>query len=140
MPITLNGRVSECSLYIGAEVSASAAFVASASKMLDNLDTLDLTARTRFLNDLQHDEERIVDFIDYHLEECAEDVNAKTGDAPTTKTAFLNHIKLVGIGIHVVDGQLQFGCDYSIGRDFTDQLLVAKFDASSVLHTIAWES
>ena len=138
--VVVNGRTSECHLYIGQGIADDPELTAKTFSLLEKLEQLDDLARDILVLELQASNQLIIDFIDFHLDEVHDKVAEKLGEDDIDHAAFLDGLDLRGVGVHVSDDTIQFNCDYCIGKDFTDELLVVRFDAEGTFIEVAHES
>ncbi len=138
--ITSNGRPSHCSLFVSDEIFTRPEHVEKAERLLDRLERIDQMARKEIAAGLAAANATIVDFIDYHLEETPDEVAAKLGVGRVGYDVFVAGLDLCGVMVHLNEDRVRLGCDYSIGKDFSDQLLAVKFDEDGEFLDIAHES
>jgi hypothetical protein len=101
----------------------------------------DRMARDILLRKLRDANSVIIDFIDFHLEEFKEEVKEKLDVDAINHSIFMHGLDLVAVGFHLNDlGALELWCDYSIGKTFSDELLVVRFSSDVKFIEIAHES
>ena len=144
LALTVNGRPTTCSLFIGPGWAQDPSVLARAAALVDDhLDRLDLDGRAALASDATG---LVADFVAFHLEELdAAAITRVLGRAPgeIDRATFLAGLQLVAIGLHpdaAAAGGFTLNLDYSLGRDLSDQLLVARFDDAGQQIRIAHES
>jgi len=136
----LNGRAVQCRIFIGKTVTLNPIFVKKSSDWLEQLEQVDRTMRALLMSNYEAGNDVIESFIEFHLEEVLEPIQKKLNINEITPRAFLNGMDLCGIGIHVDADNLVFRCDYSIGKEFVDELLVVYSDDKNHFIVITHES
>lgn len=139
-PIVVNGRKTDCAIFFDDEIEQSSSCVSRCKEMLANTDLLDRRARERLRRELDAGNSTVVDFIAFHLEEVADEIREKLGATTLDQDIFMNGLDLVALGFHLHHGDIRLNCDYSIGKELTDELLVVKFSSDEKLTGIAHES
>jgi hypothetical protein len=139
--ISVNGRETNCGLYIADELESYPSQVVRLTEMLDAVDLFDRMAREILLKYLNEGNSTVIDFIDFHLEEVQAEIKEKLGVSSLDHTVFMHGLDLSTLGFHLdEDGKLELWCDYSIGKTFTDELLVVRFGSDEKFIEIAHES
>lgn len=138
--IMVNDRSMNCGLYISDEIEHYPAGIVRLKEMLDDVDSFDRRARDILAQALRARNSTVIDFIDFHLEELANEIKAKLGVETLDHNIFMQGLDLRALGFHLNDGDIALWCDYCIGEAFCDELLVVKFSSDEKLIEIAHES
>jgi hypothetical protein len=140
MKIDVNGRKSNCGLYISDDIAGYDKLEKKVEFLLDRIDELDEKARYILEDELKANNSLITEFIDFHLEEMLDEAQAKLGVDHISHELFIKSLDLKALGFHLNGNDIQCGFDYSIGEEFTDELLVVKFTSDAELIEVAHES
>jgi hypothetical protein len=142
--LTFSGRPVTVELVIdGNELPAES--LASTLRLSDDIDSLDASARAALRRDLDQNEDSAVGLYScHHLDELSDStllglfgvVERDTLDAD----GFLGRLTLLRIGIHPENAARSVVCDYSLGAELTDYLLVVSFGASGQVTGVEMES
>lgn len=137
--VTLSGRTLERSLFLEAGLGAER--LDGVCALLDDLETLDLRARTALREELETTPDgTVAEYLTFHLEEIPAIVATLLQGQPATALALFDRIELCGVGVHMRSEGFALVLDYSPGRAHTDQLLAVSVDASGTPTSISHES
>ena len=138
--ISNDSRNSKCSLFIGAGFESTEQ-INKISDLLNDIYELDNFARKKLLNEIQKNNTVLQEYIDFHIEETYGEVADKLGLSNVDNNAFINGLDLCGVGVHInSEKTISLNCDYCIGKDFTHELLVVRFNEIKEITEIAHES
>ena len=135
-----NGRDSRCSLFIGEGFELSE-HINLVSNLLDDICKLDEDSRKALSDQNKDNNTTIKDYVEFHLEEVPDEVREKTGNSEISSEAFIDSLDLCGVGVHIdSENVISLNCDYCIGKDFSDELLVVRFNTDKMITDIVNES
>ncbi len=141
----VNGVHCTCSLFIGEGLVDQPEVLARTFAWLEDLNALDWSARQAFLQDrLDATAGVVAGYIDA-LEELDDEIIARlfgeTDLSEISTEAVLSQLKLCGVGVHLEQSfGLTVNLDYCVNPEFTDELLVARFNDDGQVLTLAHES
>ena len=140
--IQINGQPQNCGLYIADEFSEHASHCLKIAELIDDLDAIDTKARKILHQKLQDENTLVVDYLDYHVEEVANEIKDKLQVSNIDQNLLLQSLDLRAIGFHLeeADHSINLCLDYCPGEEFSDQLLVVKFRENGDLIEVAHES
>jgi len=140
--IQVNGRPENCGLYIADEFSKHTSHYQKIAEFIDRIDFFDTKARDILFQEFQNGNALVVDFLDFHLEECEEEIKAKLQVSTIDRKLLLQRLDLRAIGFDLREAEdaIEFGFDYCPGENFTGELLVVKFNESGNVIEVAHES
>jgi hypothetical protein len=143
--ILVNGVSSTCSLFIGEGLVDQPDVLARTFAWLEDLNALDRRARQAFLEDRLHATAGVVAGYIAELEGLDDEIIAQlfeeTDPAAITTEVVLSQLKLCGVGLHLEQSfGLTVNLDYCVNPEFTDELLVARFNDDGQVLTLAHES
>ncbi len=110
------------SLYVAAGLSP--ARLDQAALLVDDIATLDISARAALVARIEQGDALVVDFVAFHRTELDEATASRLLGEVTTPRETVARLELVGVGVRAD----AFVLDYSFGPAHTDQLLVIAFD------------
>ncbi len=132
--ITLNGRDFTCVLTTFWEDEATSEdekLALRVGNLLDRLAGLDVAARAELLARYHKGDDIKESYIIHHFEDCGEECAAQIAQKLGTKEhdhlLFLSKLELNSVSPGFEE-RLVLTCDYTIGMDITQYLLVVKFD------------
>jgi Protein of unknown function (DUF2004) len=138
--IEVNGKVSQCNLYVDENICEDKKALQMIELTLETLDEWDQRSRQELLKSLNGKDSTVADFIEFHLDELGSEVCAKIGLAKVDQKPFMSALELCGVAFHKQSDGLMAVFDYSIGTEISDALLAVKFSNTGVLLSIAHES
>jgi Protein of unknown function (DUF2004) len=143
--ILVNGVSSICSLFIGEGLVDQPDVLARTFTWLEDLNALDQRVRRAFLEDRLTSTTGVVAGYISELEGLDDEIIArlfkKTDLTAISTEAFISQLKLCGVGLHLEQSfGLTVNLDYSLNPEFTDELLVARFNDDGAVLTLAHES
>jgi len=128
-----------CGLFIGGGFT-TVEQLRQLSELVSDIHALDRRARRALGEAADRDDETIQEYVSLHLDQTFDEVSGKLGsDQPTTQMV-IDGLDFCTVAVHIDAGELSLHCDYCIGQDFTDELLVVHFDAAGQLTAISHES
>lgn len=138
--IQVNGQPAHCGLYVTEELAGDTASCCKIVAFIDDLDAFDTRAREILLQELTHVNACVIEFLDLHLEEVEDEIKAKLQVTTVDRKLLLEHLDLRAIGFFQPEGALEMWLDYCPGEDFSDELLVVKFNAEGECIGVRQES
>jgi Protein of unknown function (DUF2004) len=138
--IQVNGHPQNCGLYIADEIADSPSHAQSVAGFIDDINKFDALARKILSQEFERRDSDIIDFLNFHLEELKPEIKGKLGVSKLNAKLLLDNLDLRALGFHLDEDGLTFGYDYCAGEEFSDELLVVKFDANGELLEVAHES
>lgn len=139
--ITLNGATFDVSLWLGKGERLDDSTLDAFATLLENLGSLDASARRHLTAYLEKDRS----FIDDHVEELEgssviDRLVDDAGGEPVEAGAFASAMRLNGIGLWVGMASSPVVMDYVIDPENSDQILAVKTAYDGNVVTIDWES
>ena len=113
------------------------------AKLVSDIAVLDERARKAMSEDLARGEggEALHLYKSHHAEELGEDTLTKRlGVEKLDDAAFVAGLQLARIGIYPESSDAAIVCDYTIGAELTNYLVVVSFDAEGRVASLAFES
>jgi hypothetical protein len=139
--IKLNQRMAECSLFLNKNIPSDPSIGQKCSEILDDLERLDRYARLAIGDAFLAGSATVVNFIQFHLEEVAEPIREKFGGEEVEPSCLIERLEFCGVSMHYdEDLGLHIVCDYSVGRDVSDEVLAVTFNGNRQILRIAHES
>lgn len=138
--LSVNGRVSTCSLSIDEGLSAESQRLDTVLLLIDNLAALDLKARAEIEQALVEGNAIVSDFISDHHQEMPRASLRELGLIGLPRSAFLSRLSLCGVNVRSNADTFHLVVDYSVGRAYSDQLLCVYIDEQGMPYRISHES
>ena len=138
---SLNGVNFDVWLWASPSTELDATKLDAYAALLNNLNTLDATAR-QSLREFFADDRA---YIDFHVEEIEnsevmQQLLLNAGDAEITEQAFVARMQLSGIGLWHDATSAPVILDYVIDPDASDEILAVKTEQDGNVTVIDWES
>jgi hypothetical protein len=140
LELLINGRKSDCFLFVNDNVSGKPDKLEQAFLLLDKIEELDQRARQEMTREYRQGNELIAYFVDFHLEELSEEVLSYLSVESCTPLAFLERLHIRGIGVHDREDGFELAIDYCIDPSISDELLVVSFNPDAAIVGITHES
>lgn len=138
-PIHVNGRTTNCRLYIAEELAGHPGLGRIAG-YVDDIEAMDRRARQILRDEFEKQSPLVIDFLDFHLEELHDELARKLGTSTIDRKLLLENLELRSIAFHPDEADFEFWLDYCPGEEFSDELLVVKFFGNGQLSAVAHES
>lgn len=136
--VLLGPRAVERSFFIGESLDQGR--LDRAAALLDTLETLDARAREA----IAAERDDVPGYIEFHLEELDGGVLREAfamDPSAVDRATFLARLDLVGVAIHAQKpAAFELVLDYSLGRQYSDQLLAVHFDVKGRAVCVSYES
>jgi hypothetical protein len=141
--INLNGVIVSLDLNFN-EKTADTATMDAVAKFIANLTATDQQNKKYIREDFEEEEGEVVrEFIEFHLEEVEEETVNKlleSSEGEDKEEQLLNTLHLVRVGIYPQEEDYFAICDYSIGEEISQYILVLIVSESGELLDMAMES
>lgn len=139
----LNNQKVRLDLSFDSDEIKDAGILNGVKRILENLDEFDKKAKTEITSDFSKNG-TVLEYVEHHLSELTETQIAellKSSDKTLTeKQNLLAKIKLHRIGFYPEDNNGYAIFDYTIGKEFTDYLIVVEIDENGQIIDIRTES